>query len=106
MKREFLKALLVIAGALLFNIIFWQEKLAINAILFDAFILWSVFYLYPFSFSNNTVKYLLAAHGIALITVIIHNTELSKFAFVITLLLIVVFVQYIHRSVWYAAASV
>jgi hypothetical protein len=105
MKKEFLKALLVIAGAVLFNIIFWQEKLAINALLFDGFVLWSVFFLYPFSFSNATVKWLLLAHVITLVTVIIHNTELSKLAFSITLLLVVAFVQYVHRSVWYAALS-
>lgn len=106
MKKEALKIILTISGAILFNIIFWQEKLAVNALIFDAFILWSVFYLYPSSFSHATVKWLLAGHLITLAAVVIHNTELSKLAFSITLMLLVVFVQYLHRSVWYAAASV
>ena len=105
MKAATLKLILVTAGAVLFNIIFWQEKLAVNALLFDAFVLWSVFYLYPAAFTKPAMKWLLFAHVVALATVIVHNTLLSKMAFSVTLLLVVVFTQYLHRSVWYAAAS-
>jgi len=105
MKTVTLKIILVIAGALLFNIIFWQEKLAINTLLFDAFILLSVFKLYPAAFTKPAMKWLLLAHAVALATLIIHNTLLSKLAFSATLLLVVVFTQFLHRSVWYAAAS-
>ena len=105
MKVATLKIILITAGAVLFNIIFWQEKLAVNALLFDAFVLWSVFYLYPAAFTKPVMKWLLLAHVVALTTVIVHNTVLSKLAFSVTLLLVVVFTQYLHRSVWYAAAS-
>ena len=105
MKPAFIKLILVTAGAVLFNIIFWQEKMALNAIFFDAFVLSSVFYLYPAAFTKPAMKWLLLAHAVALCTVIVHNTELSKIAFSVTLLLLVVFIQYFHRSVWYAAAS-
>jgi hypothetical protein len=104
-KVATLKVILITAGAVLFNVIFWQEKLAINALLFDVFVLASVFYLYPAAFTQPAMKWLLMAHVVALATVIIHNTMLSKLAFSITLLLVVVFTQYLHRSVWYAAAS-
>lgn len=106
MKPALIKLILVAAGAVLFNIIFWQEKLALNALLFDAFVLSSVFYLYPAAFTKPAMKWLLLAHAVALCAVIVQNTELSKIAFSVTLLLLVVFVQYLHRSVWYAAASV
>ncbi|MGC4101670.1 DUF4153 domain-containing protein [Ferruginibacter sp.] len=105
MKAASLKILLVTAGAVLFNIIFWHEKLALNALFFDAFVLWSVFYLYPAAFTKPAMKWLLLAHAVALLTVLVHNTMLSKIAFSVTLLLVVVFTQYLHRSVWYAAAS-
>jgi len=105
MKQASVKILLVTAGALLFNIIFWQEKLAVNTILFDAFVLWSVFYLYPSAFANPLMKWLLAGHLITLIAVVIQNTFLSKVAFSGTLLLVVAFSQYVHRSVLYATAS-
>ena len=99
------KNLIVIAGALLFNLIFWQEKLALNAILFDLFILLSVFYLYPSTVRLSITRWLVPAHLVTLAAVIIHNTLLSKIAFSATLLLVVVFAQYLHRSPWYALAS-
>ncbi len=105
MKAATLKMSLVTAGAVLFNIIFWQEKMAINVLLFDVFVLASVFYLYPAAFTKPAMKWLVLAHVVALAMVIIHNTLLSKLAFSVTLLLVVVFTQYLHRSVWYAAAS-
>ena len=105
MKPESAKTLLVTAGAVLFNIIFWHQKMGVNALLFDAFILVSVFYLYPAAFKRAAMKWLLAAHIITVAAVIIHNTILSKLAFSVTLLLVVVFTQYLHRSVWYAAGS-
>jgi hypothetical protein len=105
MKAATLKIILITAGAVLFNIIFWQEKMALNALLFDAFVLWSVFYLYPAAFTKPGMKWLLLAHVVVLAAVIVHNTALSKLGFSVTLLLVVVFTQYLHRSVWYAAAS-
>ncbi len=105
MKTPALKIVLLFAGAILFNIIFWQEKIALNALLFDAFILASVFYLYPAAFTKPAMKWLLLAHVVTLGTLVIHNTIISKLAFSATLLLVVVFTQFLHRSVWYAVAS-
>ena len=34
---------LIIAGAFLFNSVFWNEQLALNAVLFDVFITGSIF---------------------------------------------------------------
>ncbi len=104
-KIATVKVALVIAGAVLFNLVFWQEKLALNALLFDVFILGSVFYLYPAAFTKPAMRWLLLAHTVTMVTIIVHNTILSKLAFSTTLLLVVVFTQYLHRSVWYAAAS-
>ncbi|MBL7701865.1 MAG: DUF4173 domain-containing protein [Ferruginibacter sp.] len=105
MNTHKLKILLLFAGAVLFNIIFWQEKLAINAILFDVFILLSVFNLYTAAFTKPAMKWLVLAHLVTIATLILHNTILAKLAFAATLLLVVVFTQFLHRSVWYAAAS-
>ncbi len=105
MKSEHAKILLVLAGTILFNLFFWQEKIALNAILFAAFILAAVFYLYPSSIKRKTILWLLLAHSISAATLLIHNTVLSKLAFCGTLLLVVIYVQYLHRSVWYAAGS-
>ncbi len=100
-----LKLSLLFAGAILFNIIFWHEKMAINAIIFDVFILLCVFNLYPAAFTKPAIRWLLLVHLLTMITLIVHNTLLSKLAFSVTLMLLVVFIQFLHRSVWYAAAS-
>ena len=62
-------------------------------------------YLYPAALKKPAIKWLLAAHIITVVAVLVHNTVLSKLAFSVTLLLVVVFIQYLHRSVWYAAGS-
>jgi hypothetical protein len=105
MKKESIKLTLLLSGALLFNIIFWQEKLGVNALFFDVFIIASVFVLYPQSRKNKISIILALAHFITAAMVVLHNTALSKIAYSITLLLFVSFSQYLHRSVWYAAGS-
>ena len=97
MKIPTLKIALLFAGGLLFSLIFWHEKIAINALIYDGFILLSVFKLYPVAFSRQVVKWLLAAHVVTLVAVIVHNTLLSKLAFSTTLLLLVVLIQFWHR---------
>jgi len=106
MRKELKMILLVAAGAVLFSLIFWQEKLGVNTLLFDAFIIAAIFHLYPQAISNRHVSWLLAAHIISLAMILVQNTLLSKLVFTITLLLLVGFVQYVHRSAWFAAGSV
>ncbi len=105
MKQGIPKSFLIIAGGIIFNIIFWQEKLGLNIILFDIFICIIIFILFPYSLKNNNSKWLFAGHLITAATLLVQNTILSKIGFTITLLLFVSFSQYLHRSVWYAAGS-
>src|SRR5450432_3040637 len=105
MKTERSKLILVILGAIIFNIIFWNEKPGVNTILFDIFICASVFYGYPYSLRNSPCRWLLAGHLITVSMIVVNNTMLSEISFSVTLLLFVSFSQYIHRSVWYAGGS-
>jgi hypothetical protein len=105
MNKDLVKIMLVTAGAVLFNLVFWNEKLAINTVLFDAFLLSALFFLYPDARKSGTVNWLLLGHLISLSMVVIHNTDLSKIAFVVTLLLIAGFAEYTHRSAWFAGGS-
>ena len=106
MKQKESNLFLIISGAILFNIIFWKEKLGVNTILFDSFICGSVLLLFPYSLKNTSSKWLLAGHLLTAAMVLINNTLLSKISFSITLLLFISFSQYLHRSVWYASGSV
>ncbi|THU37301.1 DUF4173 domain-containing protein [Niastella caeni] len=105
MNKDLVKVVLVTAGAVLFNLVFWNEKLAINTVLFDAFLLSALFCLYPQARQHATVNWLLLGHLVCLAMVVVHNTELSKIAFVTTLLLLAGFAEYAHRSVWFAGGS-
>lgn len=106
MNKDIIKITLVTAGALLFNLLFWQEKLGVNTLLFDAFIVSSLFYLYPNAGQHSSVRWLLLGHLLCLAMVVVHNTLLSKIAFTITLLLVTAFAEYVHRSAWFAGGSV
>ncbi len=106
MNKDFVKIILVTAGAVLFNLVFWNEKLAINTVLFDAFLLSALFSCTPRPVSMHIVNWLLLGHVVCLAMVVVHNTELSKIAFTITLLLLAGFAEYTHRSAWFAGGSV
>lgn len=106
MNKESLKTLLVIAGATLFNSIFWNEKLGVNVSVFTMFIAGCVFFLYPLPLKNITGRGLFTAHLFTAAMVIFHNTLLSKIAFSTTSLLFIAFSQYRHRSLWYAGGSI
>ena len=41
--------ILIVTGAFLFNILFWQELIAVNILFFDLFIVSCLVYLYPSS---------------------------------------------------------
>ena len=99
------KILLTIAGAFLFNFLFWQEKMAINFLIFDLFIIGSVLSIYTDAAERNSVRWILAAHLLSVGMVIIYNTLLSKLAAIITIILFAAFAEYLHRSVIYAAGS-
>ncbi len=105
MKKERIKILAVLAGAILFNFIFWQEKLALNTILYDTFLLTTLFIFYPEARRVSTVRWLTLGHLICLAMIIIHNSVLSKLGFLVTLSLLIGFIEYIHRSAWYAGGS-
>jgi hypothetical protein len=105
MENNRVSILLITAGAFLFNSIFWNEQLAINAVLFDAFITGCVFLLYRAARKNSTVMYLLLVHIICVVAMVACNSLLSKIAFTVTLLLLVAFAEYAHRSVWLAGGS-
>lgn len=105
MKKESFKVTFVVLGAILFNVIFWNEKLGLNSLLFAAFIAGCIFALYPHAQKSKICRWLFAAHIVTVAMVIFQNTFLSKIAFSITMLLFISFSQYLHRSVVYAGGS-
>jgi hypothetical protein len=105
MNKNITKFILVTAGAVLFNLLFWHEKLGLNTVLYDLFILSALFSLYPKSLRSGTVRWLVLGHLICLGMVVFHNTPLSKIGLITTLCLLVPFAEYVHRSAWFAGGS-
>jgi hypothetical protein len=89
--------LLVFAGALLFNTLFWREKIALNLALFAAFTIAALIALYKNKALQQTTVWLLLATVCSLAMVVIHNSAL--------LLLLAVYGKYRHRSPVYALGS-
>lgn len=106
MKSNRVKFYTVLMGAFLFNLLFWQEKMGVNTLFYDAFLLTALFSLYPEARPVSTVRWLLAGHLICLAMILVQNTLLSMIAFSITFLLLVAYIQFVHRSVWYASGSI
>jgi len=105
MQRNRSVIFIIASGAVLFNILFWKEELALNALLFDAFMLGMLFYLYPGAGRSKAVKTLLPLHLLSLAMVLVQHTLLSQIALVSTLLLVAAFAEYEHRSAWFAGSS-
>lgn len=97
---------LPLTGAVLFNFVFWQEKLGVNLALFDLFILVALAYLYDFSSTPRVMRSLIAANLFCLSMVLFQNSDTSKIGLWLTLLLLIAFAQFKHRSAWFAAASI
>lgn len=106
MKSGSSKLLLVFTGAFIFNLLFWNEKIGVNAVMFDAFVCTSVFVLYPSWRANAISRWLLGAQTVTLAMVVIQNTILSKLTFAVTLLLFVSFCEFAHQSVFFAGGSI
>lgn len=106
MKQETQKLFWIIIGAVLFNWVFWNEKMGLNTALFGLFIVTILFFLYPKARHSSLVRWLLAGHLLCLAMVLWHNSVLSKVAYMLTLSILVAFIHFIHRSIVFAGASI
>jgi hypothetical protein len=96
---------ITIVGALLFNAIFWQEKIALNLLLFVAFSIAALISLYKETFKDAQAKLLLLATIASMIMVIIYNSTVSCLACFSAFILLTAYCKYKQRSPVYAAAS-
>lgn len=96
---------LLLTGAFLINALFWKEQMGLNTLLFDLFLSAVLFYLYPEARRSSTVRWLFLGRLTTLAMVLWHHTALSQTAYIVLTIFSAVFVQYAHRSVWYAMGS-
>lgn len=93
MKKSILQNVLVIMGVILYQALFWQEKLGLNVLVFTLFIQASLWYLHPENRTRGTVIITGVGTLITAILVVVHNSTLVKLIHFLSLCSFVGFVQ-------------
>ncbi len=89
-------------GGIIFNLIFWSERLAINLLIYSLFVV-TVTFFNKEVIKSAKFKWYALGHLAAAILVVINNSNLSLASYYISLLLFVGFSHYQRiRSVWVA----
>jgi len=92
-KSNFL-LLSALVGGLLFSLLFWQERLALNLLIYSIYLL-VITYLNPEIIKSTKVRIYGLAHLLAAVLVVINNSDLALASYYISLLL---FIGYSHNT--------
>jgi Domain of unknown function (DUF4173) len=89
MSKSLASNLLVFIGTLLYNFIFWNEKMGVNTLIFTVFITGALYYLQQESFEMRAVQ--VTAVGTLLLAglVVLHNSLIAKVMYMISLVIFV-----------------
>ena len=93
MKKDILINITVALGALLFNLIFWQETVGLNILIFAIFLVAALWFLNKESFSERNVQ--IATGGVLLsaLLVVLHNSVFSRVIHILTIPVLIGFIQ-------------
>ena len=102
MKKEIIENGLFIIGVILYNIIFWEEQMGLNTLLFAVFVIGSLFYLNPESRHSTIARLTALGTLFTALMVVFLNSQFSK---VIHVLSMITMIGFIHqrelRFLWY-----
>ena len=93
-NKSNLLVLSALIGGLLFSFLFWQERLAINLLIYSIYLL-AVTYVNPEVTKSLKVRIYGSAHLLAAILVVVNNSDLTLASYYISLLL---FIGYSHNQ--------
>lgn len=93
MNKSIISSVSVVIGALLFNLLFWNEKQGLNTLLFDIFIVVVLWRLDNEPFSTPSVKAIVAGTLLAAVLVVWHNSFLVKFIHVLSFAIMIGLIQ-------------
>ncbi len=102
MQKQVLADSLVVLSAILFSILFWQEKMGVNALLYSALLVGGTLILRPENRAARMVQ--LTASGVVVTAMLIvwNNSGMSKVMYVVSLFLFVGFSQQrVLRFLWF-----
>lgn len=84
MEKQISKPAFVIIGAILFNLIFWNEKQGLNTLIFDLFIIATLWKMDNEPFSDPSVKITIGGTLLAAVLIVWHNSILVKFIHILS----------------------
>ena len=84
MKNSIIASLAVFFGAFLFNLIFWHEKQGLNTLIFDIFIIGTLWLMNKEAFKAPSVKITVCGTLLAAGLIIWHNSLLVKYIHVLS----------------------
>lgn len=93
MKKQILANFLVLLGTILFNLLFWKEKMGLNTLLFTLFLLGGLRLLHPKSFKKRVVRFTTLGALLAAGAVVWNATTLSKITYMLSTFTLIGFVQ-------------
>jgi hypothetical protein len=93
MKKELKSSLAVLLGATLFNVLFWQEMLGINTLIFAVFLVIALVVLNQESFSKRTVQIATGGVLVSALAVVYYNSLFSKCIHILTMPILIGLVQ-------------
>ncbi len=93
MARPILTNVLVLVGAILYNVIFWQEKMGVNTLIFTLFLLGSLYFLNKEAFQTRSVQ--ITAGGTLLLSLMVvwHNSLIAKTIYTLSFMVCIGLVQ-------------
>jgi len=89
-NRSNLLSLSVLLGGLLFTFLFWQERLALNLLIYSIYLL-AITFINPDVVKSTKLKIYGLAHLLAAVLVVVNNSDLSVATYYISLLLFIGF---------------
>lgn len=93
MKTKALKSAFMLLLLLIFNALFWNEMLGLNLFIFSNLLIGSFFFFHKKSFKSKNVRIVIGCTFITGITVLIHNSTISKIAHITSFWLMLGFFQ-------------
>jgi hypothetical protein len=93
MKKEISVNIAIIIGAILFNTIFWQEMMGINTLILAVFLIGALWIFNKESFSERRVQIATGGVLVSAILVVFHNSLFAKWIHILTIPILVGFVQ-------------
>lgn len=93
MAKYLTSNLLVFIGALLYNFIFWNEKMGVNTLIFTIFIIGALYQLHSESFDTRAVRVTAIGTLCLAVLVVWHNSLIAKTIYILSLMSMIGFVQ-------------